>query len=79
MFETLGYLFKRQEILEKSLMENSHSWHSGHFFHPCSPASPSPHGLHCHILPLVPNQVRAPWGKGYVFLDVGMMLSPKGL
>lgn len=73
------YLKDKEEILEKFLMENSHSWHSGYFFHPCSPTSPSPCGLHFHILPLVSNQVRTPWGKGYVFLGVGMMLSPKGL
>lgn len=67
--EAPGYLFKRQEIIEKSLMKNSHFKHSGTYFIPVllllrfySPPS-SPHGLHSHILPLVSDQVRAPWRK----------------
>lgn len=70
-------IYLKDKILGKSQTENSHSCHSGCFFHPCS-ASPSLHGLHFCILPLVSKKVRALWRKGYVFLDVGMMLSPKG-
>lgn len=67
--EAYGYLFKRQVIIEKSLMMNSHLQHSGISFIPVlllllfySPAS-STHGSHSHTLPLVSNQVRAPWRK----------------